>query len=908
MKNAIAIVGLVVVVSAAAVATQAPRVPAQKPPAPKPAAAAAATPAPVTPVFDGNVASIDFGGTVETWSTDTNESLDHQEFIDGSLETNWYQNGRYLKEPGEVVLSFFAREPMLIDRVVLAAPRVGTDDYTSFPKDVEVWVSSGDSPDGPFQKVATASLPPVTKGGSATVPFTPVEARFLKFRALNNQKGVMDFLASELKVMEAKRPGYVPLTTRHPELLLPGGPNPAPPPVAPAAAAGAATPPCAPPAPPAASAHAESRRVMLLGQLKGMHMAGAIFENTRYPKGEEARGRHRVEFSLDPKTVAAIDDDVPQDERGVLTRARFRLVSPRQARPAMLAPAVGFDTVVMAQMCNVTDRMKGISPAFKQALMAWVAAGHKLVIQDSDDCVPGPDYSFVPYKFKTDTPGARGAMGFGMRFVESNSMLQPRANRPGFLDAKAWENNERHYRNELGDANTFVAWDANWCGQLTVRNINNVTGFALAYAHYGRGLIIYDGFDNDQTLERGYDEVAVRELAQGFDPDGLPCTARLADFVVVTEPALLQRGAVAGRSYTYPLTILANMGYTGTVNLSAAPVAGAPGVAARFDPPTVAVNVEGKSTLALTLPSALPSPTFAVEVAGADAAGKRSAVCLQFGPTKNGDLTVVSALPPPTKARRNLEIILDASGSMKTPLAGTRSRWAVALETLDKVLTSIPADFKVGLRIYGHRELSTSPKTCTDSELVVPIKSLDRKGLLAKANLFKPKGETPLVYSVMQSPADLKAVGGGTVILITDGEESCKGDPVKAAADLKASGLDIRLDIVGFALKDPKVQRELAGFAETTGGTFYAADSGTALADAMASAAVERFPYTVYDAAGKVVLTADAGSGADQLPSGDYKVVVKAGARDLVASSVKLGPAQSVTLTIAMKNGRLVLQ
>ena len=71
---------------------------------------------------------------------------------------------------------------------------------------------------------------------------------------------------------------------------------------------------------------------------------------------------------------------------------------------------------------------------------------------------------------------------------------------------------------------------------------------------------------------------------------------------------------------------------------------------------------------------------------------------------------------------------------------------------------------------------------------------------------------------MLQSPADLKAVGGGTVILITDGEESCKGDAVKAAADLKASGLDIRLNIVGFAVTNPKTQKDLAGFAQATGG------------------------------------------------------------------------------------------
>ena len=89
---------------------------------------------------------------------------------------------------------------------------------------------------------------------------------------------------------------------------------------------------------------------------------------------------------------------------------------------------------------------------------------------------------------------------------------------------------------------------------------------------------------------------------------------------------------------------------------------------------------------------------------------------------------------------------------------------------------------------------------------------------------------------------------------------------------------------------------------------FYAAESGAAFADALMLAAVEKFPYTVYDAAGKTVLSGEAGAGSDRLPAGDYKVVVKAGAKELVAPRVSVGLGQSVMLAIAMKNGQLVLQ
>ena len=146
------------------------------------------------------------------------------------------------------------------------------------------------------------------------------------------------------------------------------------------------------------------------------------------------------------------------------------------------------------------------------------------------------------------------------------------------------------------------------------------------------------------------------------------------------------------------------------------------------------------------------------------------------------------------------------------------------------------------------------------------------------------------------------------MILITDGEESCKGDPVKAAADLKASGLDIRLSIVGFALTNPKTQADLAGFAQGTGGSFYSAQSGQALADALLVAAIGKFPYAVFDAAGKQVAAGEIGYPAEQLPPGDYKVVVKAGAREFVAPRVKITLGKETTVSLGMKNGQLVLE
>ena len=203
-------------------------------------------------------------------------------------------------------------------------------------------------------------------------------------------------------------------------------------------------------------------------------------------------------------------------------------------------------------------------------------------------------------------------------------------------------------------------------------------------------------------------------------------------------------------------------------------------------------------------------------------------------------------------AARNLEIVLDVSGSMKTKL-GDSTRWQTALGVLKEVVATLPEDLNVGLRVYGHRYPSKSAQTCQDTELVVPIAKLDRQRIVDTAAALQPRGETPLVRSVLKTVDDLKAAGGGSVILITDGEESCKGDAKAAARDIKRSGVNVTLNIVGFTLTGKATEAELGNFAGSTGGHYYGAQDGQQLSRAVKLAALQRLPYDVLDASGKVL-------------------------------------------------------
>ena len=137
---------------------------------------------------------------------------------------------------------------------------------------------------------------------------------------------------------------------------------------------------------------------------------------------------------------------------------------------------------------------------------------------------------------------------------------------------------------------------------MWARNNFRKNGLGLAYARYGRGLIIYDGFDYDQYNNPIYRKLAAQELKQAFDPDNLPCSQPLGSFIITTAPDQKSLPMAAGRTYTYPVSVLGNFGYTGRVTLDASVVPADPGVSVKLDA-TVAdlsSSEEAKATLTVT--------------------------------------------------------------------------------------------------------------------------------------------------------------------------------------------------------------------------------------------------------------------------------------------------------------------
>jgi len=591
-------------------------------------------------------------------------------------------------------------------------------------------------------------------------------------------------------------------------------------------------------------------------------------------------------------------------DSAIYARVAFWSVPPEAARPSALVPSVGVDTVVLSQIC---DAKTSLGDPFKRALADWVTRGNKLIIQDSDGCGPGsePDYSFLPLPLKTANAGARGATG-ALRFVESSALASDDPSSPSWVDMPSWQAKANgNASNDLGDSNLITGYGAGWCGALTGTNVTGARGFVLAYARHGRGTIIYDGVDFDQFANIAYRQYVTRQLALPFDPDPLPCSSRIAPFAITTDGGMRSRQAVPGETVTYPLSVLSVLGFKGAVSLAAIAPSG---VAASVTPASVMLGDEQPATLTLKLPAAVPD-RLTVGVSGTSGSAT-GLLCLTLRERRSGRLTVATDFgnaAKPAASRKNLLFILDLSGSMRQPL-GKGTRISTARQVMRDVVGKLPADFNVGLRVYGHRVASTQKGTCTDSELVVPLGRANQAAILKQVDTLQPRGETPLVYSVLQGAADLKGSGGGNLVLVTDGEESCGGDIQVAKGELKKLEIDLTLNIVGFTLAGAQARAPLAGLAGSTGGAYLSAQDGPSLARAIVAAATDRFPYKVLGAKGETVAAGDAGDAGAELPAGTYRVVVQAGADDIALESVAVARGAETKLRIVRKGDRFAVE
>ena len=181
-----------------------------------------------------------------------------------------------------------------------------------------------------------------------------------------------------------------------------------------------------------------------------------------------------------------------------------------------------------------------------------------------------------------------------------------------------------------------------------------------------------------------------------------------------------------------------------------------------------------------------------------------------------------------------IQIVLDVSGSMRSSL-GSQVKIDAAKSAIRQTVAGLPDGSVVALRYYGHRVAQErKDESCRDTELVVPFQPLDKARFLGALDRAVPRGQTPIAYSLQQAAQDFGAPSDEerAMILVSDGIETCGGDPLATVRDLSAKGFKVKVHTIGFDV-DAAARAQLEAISGATGGEYFDARSASALADTL---------------------------------------------------------------------------
>ena len=183
------------------------------------------------------------------------------------------------------------------------------------------------------------------------------------------------------------------------------------------------------------------------------------------------------------------------------------------------------------------------------------------------------------------------------------------------------------------------------------------------------------------------------------------------------------------------------------------------------------------------------------------------------------------------KAQENVMVVFDGSNSMWGQIEGV-AKIEIAKGMMETLLGEWTDDRQVGLMAYGHRRRGD----CGDIETLVEPGQSARDEILKQVQGISPRGKTPLTDAVEQAATALAFTDRpATVVLISDGLESCDRDPCALARALEQGGVSFTAHVVGFGLGADQDDAQLACIAEETGGTYIQAGNADELKAAMSS-------------------------------------------------------------------------
>lgn len=186
------------------------------------------------------------------------------------------------------------------------------------------------------------------------------------------------------------------------------------------------------------------------------------------------------------------------------------------------------------------------------------------------------------------------------------------------------------------------------------------------------------------------------------------------------------------------------------------------------------------------------------------------------------------------EAGDKLLFVVDFSNSMGEYLEH-KTKVNLVKAMMARILPQISDDTKVGIRVYGHTCNVLAYNACRSSELLVPLGENHSRQINHAISKLRPRGMTPITYSLKQAvKKDLAGMSGTKhIILLTDGGENCDESPCDYSIELVKKRRDIKIDVIAFNVHDSDDLAQLQCTADVTGGRFIEADTNAQLVNSM---------------------------------------------------------------------------
>ncbi len=175
----------------------------------------------------------------------------------------------------------------------------------------------------------------------------------------------------------------------------------------------------------------------------------------------------------------------------------------------------------------------------------------------------------------------------------------------------------------------------------------------------------------------------------------------------------------------------------------------------------------------------------------------------------------------PTLKTAHYAILVDASGSMAAKVGG-KTRMEAAKEAVLEFAEQVPENATISLRVYGHEGSNKERDkalSCESTE-VLYNGSFEASGFQKAMSQVKPVGWTPIALGLQMVKGDIpEGTDDVVVYVVSDGIETCNGDPVKEAKNLVSSDIQTVVNIIGFDV-DNEGQKLLKEVASAGNGEF----------------------------------------------------------------------------------------